>query len=577
MDSSHPPLGVPRRLAPPALVIVPLRIRPPRSSHEPVAAVVSTPAYRAAKFVRRNRGALSAAGLVALAVIAGAGAPLWQASRATRAAELAAEEAEKARMVADLMGDLFRLSDPSETLGDTITARDLLDRGTERIRTEFGDQPVVQAELLSEVARVYTSLALYRRARPLVERALELRTAEFGEESLEASESLDQLGALLIRMSEPGDGIPLLERSIAIREARAERPDALLVDAKAELGWAVRQAGEHTRAAALFSEALQEQQGLGPNPSAVADLMFGLAASYHDNGMLEEADSVFTSIIDRMDPEASPTPNAIEALSRIGVLRRLREQYREADPILRSAMEMGTRLLGPEHPFVLEASQEYAMNAWALGRWDEAEGILRITRTTAERVLGPEHEMTATIGGGLATVLEESGHFDESLLYEQIWLEEKVRRHEGRDHPGIASSLAGVGRSLALAGRTTEARSYLDRADAMIERLGTVPSVYSIHVERARGIMLAEEGDFEGADEHFRRAIRLCDELLTRRTHRFATAAKFEYATMLVAAGRNEEAVGLLDETEALIIERVGEPHPLVDRVRALRAEAISG
>ncbi len=32
-----------------------------------------------------------------------------------------------------------------------------------------------------------------------------------------------------------------------------------------------------------------------------------------------------------------------------------------------------------------------------------------------------------------------------------------------------------------------------------------------------------------------------------------------------------------LYETEALIIERVGEPHPLVDRVRALRARARSG
>jgi tetratricopeptide (TPR) repeat protein len=293
--------------------------------------------------------------------------------------------------------------------------------------------------------------------------------------------------------------------------------------------------------------------------------------------MLAEADSVFTSILDDLDPEATPTPNAIEALTRVGVLRRLREQHREADPILRSAMEMGTRLLGPEHPYVLEASQEYGMNLYALGQWDEAERLLRRTRSVSERVLGPEHEITATIGEGLATVLEELGRYDEGLLYEQISLEEKVRRHEGRDHPGVASSLSGVGRFLVLSGRFDEARNYLGRADAMIERLGTTPSVYSISVERARGIMLSAEGDFAGADEHFRRAIRLCDELLTRRSHRFATGAKLEYATMLIAAGRREEAVALLEETEALIIERVGEPHPLVDRARALRAEARSG
>ena len=40
---------------------------------------------------------------------------------------------------------LFELSDPSESLGNTVTAREILDAGAERIETELADQPVVQA------------------------------------------------------------------------------------------------------------------------------------------------------------------------------------------------------------------------------------------------------------------------------------------------------------------------------------------------------------------------------------------------------------------------------------------------
>jgi serine/threonine-protein kinase len=546
-------------------------------SHEPLASVPPTFRYRAGKFVRRNRGVLTAASVVLLALAAGTGAALWQASKATRAAAVAAEEAEKARMVADLMSDLFRLSDPSETLGDTITARDLLDRGTQRIETEFGDQPVVQAELLTEVAKVYGNMALFGRAEPLVERALALRSAEFGDESLEVSESLLQLGSLRLDVSDPVRALPLLERAVAIREAAAPRPDQLLVEAWSTLGWAVRARGEHARAAELFRRALDEQQSIDPSPASVADLMFGLASSYHDDGMLSEADSVFNAILSRADRDARPTPNAVAALGTVGMVRRLREQYREADPILRSALEMSERLYGPEHPTVIEARQEYALNRWALGDWEEAEELLRRALRSAERVLGPEHERTAGIGESLAYVLEDEGRFDEAVVYQQIALEEKVRRHQGQDHPGVVSSLSAVGRALALAGRLSEARSYLDRADAMIGRLGTDPSVYSIGVERARGLVAMAEGQHEISERHFLRAIGLCDELLPRASHRFATGAKVEYAGLLIAEGRLGEAADLLVEAEALLVERVGDPHPLVSEARALLRRARSG
>jgi serine/threonine-protein kinase len=545
--------------------------------HEPVSCVTPTTRYRASKFIRRNRGSVGAGAAVAAVLLMGLGASLWQARRATEAAALAAAEAEKAQLVAELMGDLFRLTDPSESLGDTITARDLLDRGAERIVVEFGDQPDVQAELLSEVARVYNNMGLYAQAHPLAEQALKLRSELFGPASLETSETLVQLGQIEANLSLASEAIDRLSRAIDIRSALVDGPDPILIEARRTLGWEVRQAGDYARAAALFEGALEDQRRLDGGASAVADLMFGQAASYHDDGLLERADSVFNEILASVDPEARPTPNAVAALQTVGMVRRLREQYHEAAPILESAYRMGARLYGPEHPEVLASRRQYALNLAALGQWEEAEAHLRAALVATERLLGPDHQYSAQISEGLGGVLESLGRYDEAVPYHQRALEEKIRRHENRDHPGILSSLVGVARALALAGRRQEAEDYLTQADAMAERLGSTRSVYRISMERSRGMLAAAVGDYETAERHFLFAIELCDEILSRPSHRYATGAKLEYASMLLESGRVSEAAPLLEEVEELLIERVGEEHPSVAEARSLRQSARSG
>jgi tetratricopeptide (TPR) repeat protein len=472
------------------------------------------------------------------------------------------------------MGDLFRLSDPSESLGDTITARDLLDRGAERIQAEFGDQPDVQADLLSEVARVYNNMGLYAQARPLAEQALALRADVYGSSSLETSESLVQLGVIEANLSMATEAIDRLSRAVDIRASLVDGPDPTLVEARRALGWQVRQAGDYDRAAALFDRALEDQRQIDDSPAAVADLMFGQASSLHDNGRLDQADSVFNEILSSIDPNARPTPNAVSALRTVGMVRRLREQYHDADPILDNAYQMSVRLYGQEHPEAIESRQEYALNLAALGRWTAAEEHLRAALAAAERALGPEHQRSAQIAGGLGGVLESLGRYDESVAYHQRSLEEKVRRHQNQDHAGVLSSLVDVGRALALADRVQEADDYLTQAEAMGQRLGSDRGVYRISSERSRAILAARAGDYGTAEEHFLFAIQLCDEVLSRRSHRFATGAKFEYASMLLEAGRTAEAVSLFDEVEVLLIERVGEEHPLVDEVRSVRQAA---
>ena len=63
--------------------------------------------------------------------------------------------------------DLFKVSDPSEARGNTITAREVLDKGAAKITTELKDQPEVRATLMDTMGNVYRNLGLLRQGGPL--------------------------------------------------------------------------------------------------------------------------------------------------------------------------------------------------------------------------------------------------------------------------------------------------------------------------------------------------------------------------------------------------------------------------
>ncbi|MBS0266699.1 MAG: protein kinase, partial [Planctomycetes bacterium] len=86
---------------------------------EPVLACPPSVGYRLTKFARRNKGALSAAGLVAIALFVGTGVSIWQAIRATRAEGLAQT----------------RLEAETKARSEAVNARNEAEAGREREKT----------------------------------------------------------------------------------------------------------------------------------------------------------------------------------------------------------------------------------------------------------------------------------------------------------------------------------------------------------------------------------------------------------------------------------------------------------
>jgi non-specific serine/threonine protein kinase/serine/threonine-protein kinase len=97
--------------------------------HEPVVAGPPSAMYRLRKYVRRHKVGVAAATVVVLAMILGITGTTIGLLKAVKAEKKAREEAETVQQVSDFLVSLFEVSDPNETKGNTITAREILDKG----------------------------------------------------------------------------------------------------------------------------------------------------------------------------------------------------------------------------------------------------------------------------------------------------------------------------------------------------------------------------------------------------------------------------------------------------------------
>src|SRR5262249_232939 len=123
--------------------------------------------YRAAKFVKRNRVAVSAASVILLSLIAGIVATLWQARLAQR--ERARAEEIKS-FLAETLNNSNPLSGISGSSGRETTVSEVLDEAARRIENgEFSRQPETRAELEYIIGQSYYGQGKYQSARAHLE------------------------------------------------------------------------------------------------------------------------------------------------------------------------------------------------------------------------------------------------------------------------------------------------------------------------------------------------------------------------------------------------------------------------
>ncbi|HYX22897.1 MAG TPA: serine/threonine-protein kinase [Thermoanaerobaculia bacterium] len=536
-------------------------------ANRPVAARSKTLLYRAGKLVRRNPATTAAAVLV---VLLGVGLLASLAMEERRVAR----ERDKARHTLSFLVDTFKEADPYHARGEGLTAKEILDRGAERVSRELAGQPDVQAELLDSIGEVAFGLGRYDQAQPLLERALALRRQRFGPESLPVAQSLEHLGLLKEQRSEQAAAEALLRQALALERRLLGEHDLAVAKVLNELGEVVAGEVRYTDAEKLHQEALAiAREREGPVGLTVADSILGLAKRKQDLGDPLAAERLFCQGLEiERRALGSQSPRLYHDQTTLADILTDAGKYQAAEALLRQSLAVQQRLLGREHPDVVATLNALGLAVQRLGRFVEAEVLYREALEIARRQFGPTHWQVADLLGNLGSALvaqvtpekvrEGIPYFEEALAIR--------RRNRGDRDPLVAQIyllLAGAHRELNEAERAIPlARQALD----LVEKAEGPDHLHVAYALREIGSDYLCIRRYAEAEPYLRRSLGIRRRELPANNPDVAKA-KTALGDCLTGLGRYAEADVLLREADATLSAQFPADDYRVQLVRNLR------
>ena len=508
---------------------------------------------------RRNRRlvAVSCAAMGGMVLTTGLAAyAMVQRGAAQRQTVRAEAEARTARETTRFLVDLFKISDPSEARGNTVTAREMLDKGAARVEGDLAKEPAVQATLKDTLGTVYMGLGLYGQARPLLDSALTTRARPGAAERSTLSDTLNHHGELLkwqgdfaAAEKDYREALRLLAQAPDERRKQEE-----IAQANYGLGVVLAAEGRGTDAQATLNEALTQQRTLyGETNDATARTLKELASVVDENGDLKAAIPLMEEAVavQRGLRGTTPHPALAEAISDLAVLREENDQHDQAEALFLESLAMQRRLYGEKHANIAMELNNLGVIYMKKGDLDRSESSFRDAYTMQRELLGENHPDVAFTLGKIAFAQYEKGHTREGLATLQQSLSIYQRVFPG-DHPEVARTMNRIGFWLTLNGDYAGAERAVQTALVMRRRLfdGKHPDIASslMHLailEVARGNFAAAERAAQEAKDIFTAAI--------SPTHWTTGVAASVEGAALAGLGDYAKAEKLLNEGIAIV------------------------
>ena len=496
-------------------------------AHEPVHAGPPSAAYRARKFVRRNRVLVASLAAIVLALSVALAFTSWGLLRARRAEAAAERRSDDLAALNRFMEALLTAPDAAAHGWDARVA-DVLEHAEETVAAELAGDPALELQQRATLARVFLALGAWERAHAQSARCLELLGPEPDPEALR-DHRLDLLSARL----ELGLHAEA-ERLVCgfLESCRDEdEPHYLL-----KLGQILNARGEERRAEEPLRAALAFP-GFESGEVAHSTLSQALRAQGRFTESLEHAER---SLAIREAEEGAGSPRTLVPHAEIARLFIDRGEVDEAVAILLEQIERHEPRHGPAHPWILLCREFLAGAYLAAGDPDGALVELESCVARARERFGDRHLRVADLLanlGGLRTQLGDLPAAERAF----------------RESHAIYSELRGPAdletvRRLGLLRIALERQGRVDESVALAEEaLEELPpaSEAALELRRRLAVQLDRLGRRDEAEEAYRaaladaRAALAEDALLPRKLAN-------DLGLLLFRRGALDEAAGLL-------------------------------
>ena len=496
---------------------------------------------------RRLTIALVTASIAGMLITSALAVTAWLArNEAEHQRQQAERDAQTARQVTGFIVDLFKIYDPGEASGNEVKAREILERGAARIKSELAGQPAVQATLLDTLGTAYKNLGLYDRAIPLGRESVEKRRLLSGNHEVEIAQSMSHLGEVLALNADYEEAGRRLTEALAVQRRVLGNWHADVADTLSALADVKSFAGEYDAGLPLIEEALRIRRKLhGEVNPEVASSLGDLGVNLGERGDFRQAETYLRQSLAlqrKLHPVAHPDLD--EAMSNLAWALEGLDKFKEAEALLRESLAMKRKLFRDPHPLLATGLNNLAYALELRGDYRGAEKAYRESLAMNRKLLGDSHPDIATGMSNLAFVLDAKGDRKEAIQMLRDSVEMR-RRELGPEHPDVAGGDTSLAYWLTSTGDYAEAEKLLEEALAIRRKaLGDEhPRVGATLATQAN--LLVAERRYDNALEVSNEALRIL-RLNLPEDHWQVAMTKSVQGAALTGLGRYAEAEKLL-------------------------------
>ena len=445
---------------------------------KPLVAAPESKAYRARKYIKRNRGTVVSVTVVFVVILAGFATTLWQW-------RIALANERRAIVVKNFITQIFEHSNPMLGGNKDFTVKQAMDQAIEKLNNGIlEDQPQVQAEMqllisrilkdneenvgaielaeralatmevlqgpnqpdvarsLRLLAQAYYSQARYEEAEPLYKRALTIWQVSLGSEHPEASMCLNDLAALYCKQGKFEQSEQLLNQCLAICEKKLGPNHPDVATSLTNLANNYLSQGKYSRVEPLAKRALVIwEKSRGPEHPDVARGLNNLAQSYIKQDQYENAKPLIERALwireKSLGPDHSDVASALNTLGDVYMHLGLISQ---TEPLYNRALLIREKAFGLNHPDVADSLNNLAVLYCTEDKYAEAEPLMTRAIAISEKSLGSNHPDTGFYLNSLADLYKKQSQFVQALsLYKRVLV---IREKSfGPDHPDVDQTL----------------------------------------------------------------------------------------------------------------------------------------
>lgn len=456
----------------------------------PLAARPDSPGYRLRKFIQRHRIGVAAAAMFVVVLFLFTLSVSIQQARTSEALQSAEFERAAAEEVAAFLESLFSAANPlapEPERVDTLSVRELLNRGTERVLDEFTDRPVIRARMLVVIGRSFHSLGDPEHAITLLENALAIYRSLEGDHREDIAKNLNILANTYMDIGNNPHAEFLHREALALRREIHSGNHSTVASSLANVGSALQNQTKFDEAQSFYTEALAMISHLPePDSMAISDLLNASAAlAYRQNDLETAILLTEESLVINRTKLGNEHPRVGRELNNLAFLLDRNNNLEQALPLYREALAINRKLLGEEHPFVGTGMGNLADLLARSGNTSEAVLLFEQAINLQRNRPGGDNPDLSVMLGNYASLLNKTGKFGEA---EKLYSEALEIDHRlfGEEHLRVAIIRSRLGVIFCQTGRQAEGQRFVQQAIDVMEQL--LPSGHPRLADAQKGL-----------------------------------------------------------------------------------------